>query len=134
MARYQPKERGDALRRPIDALALVVELPKSADPLEAAKAHVLEFIKRDYAGSAPAGLQLEALTKSPSGVALPTGGPVIARFRFQDPLDRENRVMWIISAIVVGDKTVAVESHVAEKDASHVEEWMVHLAGSLKAK
>jgi hypothetical protein len=134
MARFQPKERGDALRRPIDALALVVELPKSADPLDAVKANVLDQIKRQYAGDAPAGLQLEALTKSPSGVAFPTGGPAIARFRFQDPLDRENRVLWVVSAIAAGDKTVAVEAHAPEKDASYVEEWMVHLAGSLKAK
>jgi hypothetical protein len=34
----------------------------------------------------------------------------------------------------VGDKVVAVEAHVPERHASYVEEWMVHLAGSLKAK
>ena len=133
LARYQPRERGDALRKQIDALALVVELP-AGDPLEAAQNHVIERIKRDYAGDAPPNLKLEPLAKSPSGIALPTNGPAIGRFRFQDPLDRENRVMWIISAIAVGDKTIAVEAHVAEKDASYVEEWMVHLAGSLKAK
>ena len=134
LARYQPKERGDALRKPIDTTALVVELPQAADPLEAAKAHVTERIKRDFAGDAPAGLQLEPLPKSPSGVALPSGGPAIARFRFQNPLDREDRVLWIVSATAVGDKTVAVEIQVPEKDASYVEEWMVRLAGSLKAK
>lgn len=134
MARYQPKERGDALRRQIDAMALVVELPKSPDPLEAAKAHALEHIKRSYGKDVPAGLRLEELTKSRSGVALPTGGPPIGRFRVEHPGDRSNPDLWVISVIEVGDKIVAVEAHVAEKDASYVEEWMVHLAGSLKAK
>jgi hypothetical protein len=74
------------------------------------------------------------MPKSPSGVALPAGGPAIARYRFQNPLDREDRGLWVVSAMTVGDKTVAVEIHVPEKDASYVEEWMVRLAGSLKAK
>ena len=42
--------------------------------------------------------------------------------------------MWVISALRVGNKTVAVESHVPERFASYVDEWMVHFAGSLKAR
>src|SRR5262249_28803769 len=118
----------------IDAMALVVELPKSPDPLEAAKAHALEHIKRSYGKDVPAGLRLEELTKSRSGVALPTGGPPIGRFRVEPPGDRSNPDLWVISVIEVGDKIVAVEAHVAGKDASYVEEWVGHLAGSLKAK
>jgi hypothetical protein len=133
-ARYQPRERGDAMLKPIEVIALVVELPKAGEALDAAQAHVIDRIKRDYAGDAPPELKLEPMAKSPAGIALPTGGPAIARYRFQDPFDRENRVMWIVSAIAIGDKTVAVETHVPEKDASYVEEWMVHLAGSLRAK
>jgi len=133
-ARYQPREPGDAMRKHIDVFALVVELPKAGEPLEVAQTHVIERIKREYADKAPPDLKLEPLAKSPAGVALPTGGPAIARYRFQDPLDRENREMWIVSAIAIGDKTVAVEARVREKYASYVEEWMVHLAGSLKAK
>lgn len=133
LARYQPKERGDAKRQPLDATALVVELGRADNPLEAAKAHVIERIKREYAGSAPE-ITLEPITKSPSGVALPSNGPAIARLRFRDPQDRDQMEMWVVSAISIGGKTVAVEIKAREKDASYLDEWMIHLAGSLRAK
>jgi hypothetical protein len=133
MARYQLKSAGDAKRQPADATALIVELDKGGSPLETAKAHVIERIKRDFADSPPE-VTLEPITKSPSGVALPTNGPAIARLRFRNPQDRDQPEMWVISAISVGGKTVAVEIKTREKDASYVDEWMVHLAGSLRAK
>jgi hypothetical protein len=74
------------------------------------------------------------MAKSPSGVPLPTGGPAIGRFRLKDPTAAGDEQMWVLSAVPVGDKVVAVEAHVPERYASYVEEWMVHLAGSLKAK
>jgi hypothetical protein len=132
-AEYQIRERGDAKRHPAEAEALVVELDKGGDPLEAAKAHVIERIKRDYAGTAP-DIKLEPMARAPSGTALPTGGPAIARLQFKDPYDRDNRVVWVISALRVGGKTVAVEAQVPEKYASYVDEWMVHFAGSLKTR
>jgi hypothetical protein len=134
LARYQIRERGDALRRSPEAKALVVELPSGGDALEAAKAHALDRIKRDFAGDVPEGLALEPMARSPSGVELPTGGPAIGRFRFKNPMAVGDEEMWVISALTVGDKVVAVEASVLEKHASYVEEWMVHLAGSLKAK
>jgi hypothetical protein len=130
---YQIKERDDTKRHPAETTALVVELPGGEDPLEAARAHVVGQIKKDYAGNPP-DVKLEPLAKSPSGTPLPTGGPAIGRFQFKDPLDKEGRWVWVISAIGVGGKTVAVEAKVQEKFASYVEEWMIHLAGSLKAK
>ena len=133
LARYRIREQGDSLRHAAEAKALVVELPGGGDPLEAAKAHVVERIKRDFAGNPPA-ISLEAMNRSPSGISLPTGGPAIGRFLFKNPVDRQEKVMYIISAISVGGKTIAVEAHCQEKDGSYVEEWMVHLAGSLKAK
>jgi hypothetical protein len=132
-ATYRIREGGDSQRRGAEAEALVVELPAGGDPLETAKAHVIERIKKDYAGTVP-DIKLEPITRSPSGVALPTGGPAIGRFLFKDPLDRDNKVMYVIAAISVGGKTVAVEAHTLEKTASYVDEWMIHLAGSLKAK
>jgi hypothetical protein len=131
--RYQIKERLDALRHAAEADALVVELPGGKDPLEAARSHVVERIKKDYAGDPP-DVKLEPLAKSPSGTPLPTGGPAIGRFLFRDPKDSQNRDVWVISAITVGGKTVAVEIKAKEKYASYVEEWMIHLAGSLRAK
>ena len=132
-AEYQIRERGDAKRHPAEAKALVVELDKGGDPLEAAKAHVIERIKRDYAGTAP-DLKLEPMARAPSGAALPAGGPAIARLLFKDPYDRDNRVVWVVSALRMGGKTVAVEAQVPEKYASYVDEWMVHFAGSLKTR
>jgi hypothetical protein len=133
LAQYRIKEGGDSKRHGAEAKALVVELPGGGDPLEAAKSHVIQFIKKDYAGTAP-DIKLESMTKSPAGIHLPSGGPAIGRFLFNDPFDRQNRVMWVISAISAGGKTIAVETHTLEKNASYVEEWMVHLAGSVKAK
>jgi hypothetical protein len=133
-AEYQIRERGDAKRQPAQAYAVVVELDKGGDPLDMAKAHVVERIKKDYATDKVPEVELKPMTRSPSGVPLPTGGPAIARLLFVDKLDKDNQVMWVISAIRVGGKTVAVESHVPEKHASHVDEWMVHFAGSLKAR
>jgi hypothetical protein len=130
-AAYQFKERGDAKRHPATTHALVVELSKGGDPLEAAKAHVIERIKKDYAAANVPDIKLEPLNK---GTALPTGGPAIGRFLFKDPFDKDNKVEWVISAISVGGKTVAVETSVLEKHATFVDEWMVHLAGSLKAR
>ncbi|HJZ90531.1 MAG TPA: hypothetical protein VKE40_06630 [Gemmataceae bacterium] len=132
---YQIKERDDSKRHPAETTALVVELPGGGDPLEAARAHVVARIKKDYT-STPPEVNLEPLAKSPSGTPLPTGGPAIGRFLFKDPSDMtpDGRWIWVISAITVGGKTVAVEAKVKEKFASYVEEWMVHLAGSLKAK
>ncbi|MSR52445.1 MAG: hypothetical protein EXS09_04045 [Gemmataceae bacterium] len=132
-ARYQRKERGDNLRKPAESLALVFELPASNNPLEAAKAYIVERIKKDYAGNAP-DIKLEVMNRSTAGVPLPTGGPAIGRFLFQDPLSKADRTVYVISALAVGNKTVVVEAHAEEKDASYVEEWMVHLAGSLRAK
>jgi hypothetical protein len=132
-AEYLIRERGDAKRHSAQAEALVVEFDKGGDPLEAAKAHVIERIKRDYAGMAP-DVKLEPMGRSPSGAALPTGGPAIARLLFKDPYDRDNKEVWVISALPVGGKTVAVEAHVPEKYASYVDEWMVHFAASLKAR
>jgi len=132
-ARYQRRERGDNLRKPAESLALVFELPASNDPLEAAKAYIIERIKKDYAGNAP-DIKLEVMNRSTAGVSLPTGGPAIGRFLFQDPQAKADRTVYVISALAVGNKTIVVETHAEEKDASYVEEWMVHLAGSLKAK
>jgi hypothetical protein len=132
-ARYQRKEGGDSLRRPAESLAEVVELPGGGDPLEAAKAHVVERIKKDFAGSVP-DIKLEAMSRSPSSTPLPMGGPAIGRFLFKNPLDRDNRVVYVISAISIGGKIVAVEARAPEVDASFVDEWMVHLAGSLKPR
>ncbi|HKB03807.1 MAG TPA: hypothetical protein VKD90_16400 [Gemmataceae bacterium] len=133
LARYQIRERGDALRQSPEVMALVVELERKDNPLEAATAHVIERSKRAYAGEAP-DFTLEAMAKSPSGIPLPVSGPAIGRFRLKDPTATGDEQIWIISAITVGDKVVAVEAHVPERFASYVEEWMVHLAGSLKAK
>jgi hypothetical protein len=133
LARYQIRERGDALRLSPEARALVVELEAKGSPLEAATANVVERAKRDFAGDPP-DFTLEAMPKSPSGVPLPTGGPAIGRFRLKNPKAIGDEEMWVISAIPVGEKVVAVEAHVPERYASFVEEWMVHLAGSLKAK
>jgi hypothetical protein len=133
LTEYRIREGGDSKRQGAEAKALVVELPGGGNPLEAAKAHVIERIKKDYAG-APPEIKLEPMNRSPAGVQLPTGGPAIGRFLFHDPYDRQNRVMYIISALSAGGKTVAIETHTLEKNASYVEEWMVHLAGSLKAK
>jgi hypothetical protein len=133
LAQYRIKEGGDSKRQGAEAEALVVELAGGGDPLEAAKAHAIQYIKKQYAGMPPE-IKLEPMTKSPAGIQLPSGGPAIGRFLFNDPFDRQNRVMWVISAISAGGKTIAVETHALEKNASYVEEWMVHLAGSLKAK
>src|SRR5262249_16353067 len=130
---YQLKEREDSKRHPAETIALVVELPGGGDPLEVAREHVVGRIKKDYVGTPPE-IKLEPLAKSPSGTPLPTGGPAIGRFLFKDPLDKDGRWVWVISAITIGGKTVAVEAKVQEKFASYVDEWMVHLAGSLKAK
>jgi hypothetical protein len=133
-AEYQIRERGDAKRKPAEAFALVVELEGAGDPLEAVRKHVVERIKRDYAeGKAPE-VTLEPLTRSPSATPLPTGGPAIIRLVFNDPFDKDNKVVWVLSAIKVGGKTVAVEIHTPERSASYVDEWMVHLAGSLKGR
>jgi hypothetical protein len=132
-ARYQIRDRGDALRQSPEAEALVVELEGKDNPLEAATAHVVERARRAFAGEAP-DFSLEVIAKSPSGVQLPTGGPAIGRFRLKNPKATGDEEMWVISAIPVGDKVVALEAHVPERYASYVEEWMVHLAGSLKAK
>jgi hypothetical protein len=133
-ATYQPKAKDDGKLQPAQAEALVVELDKGGDPLETAKANVIERIKRDYATDKPPEIKLEPMARNPSGVLLPAGGPAIARLVFVDPLDRSDRVMWVISAVRVGGKTVAVEAHVPEKYASYVDEWMIHFAGSLKAR
>jgi hypothetical protein len=132
-AEYQIRERGDAKRKPAEAFALVVELDKAGDPLEAVKDHVIERIKRDYAGTPPE-IKLDPLPRSPSGVPLPTGGPAIIRLLFNDPLDKDNRWVWVLSATKVGGKVVGVEARTPERSASYVDEWMVHLAGSLRGK
>jgi hypothetical protein len=130
---YRIREQGDSNRRPAETSAIVLELPGAGDPLEAAKAYTMERIKKDYTGDPPA-IKLEPMNRSPSGSTLPTGGPAIGRFLFANPIDKQDRVMYIISAIAVGGKTIAVETRCQERDASYVEEWMIHLAGSLKAK
>lgn len=133
MARFKLRTMTDSRQHAAEAKALVIELPKTADPLDAAKADVIERLKKDYAGEAPE-LKFEPMAKSPAGIALPSDGPAIARLLMRDPTDRENVTMWIISAINIGDKTIACQISVLEKNASYVEEWMVHLAASLKAK
>ena len=133
-AEYQIRERGDAKRHAATAEALVVELDAKGDPLEAAKAHVIERIKKDYPPGNVPDIKLEPMGRAPSGASLPTGGAAIGRFLFKDPFDKDGRVMWVISALRVGNKTVAVEAHVPEKLASYVDEWMIHFAGSLKAR
>jgi hypothetical protein len=133
-ATYRIREQGDAHRKPAEAMAIVLEIPGGGDPLEAAKAYVVGRIKKEFTGGAVPDVKLEPMTKSPSGLNLPTGGAAIGRFRFADPQDRDDRRMYIISAISLGGKTVALETRCSERDASYVEEWMIHLAGSLKAK
>lgn len=133
-ARFQIKTGGDTRQHAAEAKALIVELPQGADPLETVKNHVLDRIKADYAGDVPKDLKLEPLTKSPAGITLPSDGPAMARVLFKDPLDRDNRRMYILSAVNVGGKTVGIEIDALELTASYVEEWMVHLASSLRAK
>jgi hypothetical protein len=129
-AEYAIRERGDAKRQPAKADALVVELDGTGDAMQAAKAHVAERIKKAFAESPPE-IKLEPLTH---GTPLPSGGPAIGRFSFKNPQDRDDKNVWVISAIKAGGKTIAVECHAREKDASYVDEWMVHLAGSLKPR
>jgi hypothetical protein len=133
-AEYRIRERGDTHRKSAEAKAIVVELPSGGDPIDAAKAHAMERIKKDFAGGNVPDIKLEPMTKSPAGVALPAGGPAIVRLQFRNPLDKDDRWMHVISAISLGGKTIALEARCPEGDASYVEEWMVHLAGSLKAK
>jgi hypothetical protein len=133
-AQYRRRESGDSMRRPAVTWAEVVELPGGGEPLEAAKEHVIERIKKDFvAGNVP-DVKLESMMRSPSGTPLPTGGPAIGRFIFRNPLGKDDRVVYVISALSIGGKTVAVEARASEVDASFVDEWMVRLAGSLKAK
>jgi len=132
-ARFQIKVGGDTRQHAAEAKALVVELKQGDDPLETVKRHVIERIKRDYAGDPP-DIKLEPMAKSPAGVPLPATGPAMARLLFRDPLDKDNRVMYILSAINADGMTVGVETEVLERNANYVEEWMVHLAGSLKGK
>ncbi len=132
-ARFQIKVGGDARQHAAEAKALVVELPQGGDPLETVKNHLIERIKKDYAGEAP-DIKLEPMAKSPANIQLPADGPAMARVLFKDPLDKDNRVMYILAAINVDGMTVGVEADVLERNANYVEEWMVHLAGSLKGK
>ena len=132
-ASFQIKAGGDARQRAAEPRALVVELPKAADPLAAATAHLIERIKKSYADSPPE-VVLEPLAKSPAGVPLPTDGPTMARLVFRDPQSRGDVQLYIVSAMTVGNKTVVVEADVEERHAAYVEAWMVHLAASLKAK
>lgn len=132
-ARFQIKVGGDTRQHAAEAKALVVELKQADDPLETVTQHVIERIKRDYAGNPPE-VKLEPMAKSPAGVPLPANGPAMARLLFRDPLDKDNRVMYILSAINADGMTIGVEAEVLERNANYVEEWMVHLAGSLKGK
>ncbi|HVK11835.1 MAG TPA: hypothetical protein VM597_23885 [Gemmataceae bacterium] len=129
MAAYQSNTGGDTRRRPAAAYALIVELSKGGSPLEVAKDHVTDRIHREFGGKIDVKLEPAA-----GHVPLPTGGPAIGRFRFRSPLDKDDRTVWVISAISVGGKVVAVEIKTREQDATFVEEWMVQLAASLKAK
>ncbi|WP_020469809.1 zinc ribbon domain-containing protein [Zavarzinella formosa] len=131
-AKFQIKVGGDTRQIPAEAKALVVELPQGGDPLETIKKHVIERIKKDYANDPPE-IKLEPLAKSPANISLPNSGPQMARLLFIDPLNKEDRHMYIISAINVEGMTVGIETDVLERNGSYVEEWMVHLAGSLKA-
>lgn len=133
LAAFQSRAGGDGKRHRAEALAMVAILTTAGNPLEVAKAHVTERIQKEFAGQT-VDVKLEPLATSPAGVALPAGGPAIGRFRFQNPLERDDRSLWIIAAIPVGGKVVAVEVRAKEKEATYVEEWMVHLAGSLKAQ
>lgn len=132
IARHKFRVGRDTRVREGEAKALIVELPKGGDPLETAKAHVIELLKKDYPN--PPDLKFDALTKSPGGVAIPSNGPAITRLLMRDPLDKENVNMWIIAAIDIGDKTVAIEINTHERYAAQLEGYMVNLAHSLKAK
>lgn len=133
-AEHEIRERGDAKRHAAGATALVVELDAGGDPLAAAQAHVVERIKKNFATGMVPDFKLEPMARSPSGTPLPTGGPAVARLLFKNPLDKDDRDVWVIAAIRVGNKTVAVECDTKEKYASYVDEWMVHFAGSLKTR
>ena len=115
MAAYQPKAGGDTRRKPAEAFALVVELSTGGNPLEVAKEHVTARIQKDFAGTT-VDVKLEPLATSSAGVALPTGGPAIGRFRFRSPLDKDDRSLWIISAVSVGGKVVAIEIDTEQGD------------------
>ncbi len=132
LAFYQPKVGGDGKRQRYEAEAVVVELP-GGDPIESARANAVERIKKEYVDAADQ-VKLEPMMSSPANVPLPTGGPTIARFRFQDPLVKTDKYMWIIAGISTGGKVIAVQIKAKEKDATYLEEWMVHLAGSLRSR
>jgi hypothetical protein len=129
---YVPRTAKDRRVNPIDAKAVVVELG-GGDPLETAKNHVVERIKKRR-GEDPGAVKLEPYGKSPSGIDLPKDGPAMGRFLFQDPDSPASRELWMISAISVGGKVIAVEIETPLITAQYVEEWMIHLAHSLKAK
>lgn len=131
-AKFQIKTGGDNRQLAAEAKAIVVEVPKGGDPLETAKQHLIERIKKEYTGDPPE-IKLEPMAKSPANIALPADGPNMARLLFKDPLDKDRRHMYIISALNVEGKTIVVEADAQEQYAAYVEEWMVHLAASLKA-
>lgn len=131
MVRYQSRIGGDGKRKAPTAEAMLASWDAGGDPLEAAREHVLARIKRDYGEAVPAGLTLEPAA---GPTPIPTDGPAIGRFRFRDPNSRDNREIWIISAIRVGSEVVALEIKTLEKDITYVEEWMIHLAASLRSK
>jgi hypothetical protein len=131
---FQPKAGSDARQRTAEAKAVVVELPKATKGMADVQAHVIAQAKKEYASDMPPDLKLEPLEKSPGGVDLPTDGPEMARFLLRDPFDRDNKEVFILSTRKIGDKTVAVIARTKERDTPYVEEWMVHLAASLKEK
>jgi hypothetical protein len=128
---YVPRSAKDRRVQEINVFALVVELDGGGDPLETARKYAVDYIKRKPA-TGGGDVQLKPYAKSPSGIDIPQGDPATARFEYQDPDSPTSKELWILSAINVGNKTVAVMINTPMLTASYVEEWMIHFARSLK--
>ena len=87
-AEYQIKERGDTKRRRPRPTALVVELDEGRRPAGGGQGPRDRADQAGLRGGTAPDLKLEPMGRSPSGTALPTGGPAIGRFLFNDPFDQ----------------------------------------------
>jgi hypothetical protein len=119
-------------RPKVEALTLVFDKAEG-EPLEAARAYWYEKLKKDEGGEGVE-ITFKPLDKAPSGAATPKSDASIGIYQSIHSLDRTAKKLFIMSALKIGDKVVAVVVWGLDRDAEYMEQYMLKFAASLRER
>jgi len=130
-AEPENKDKDTRRQRTNQARLHVLVIDGGTDPLKAAKAYIQDYLGKQLEGTG-AKLSINDIdTPLPDGSGVPETD--VVRFRSEIDIDRDRRLLHVISTIKVDDKIVVAWAECEDRVRQYWEPYLVRFVGSLKA-